>query len=230
MRRSDARQAPGARAYAQAKLPPRRMAWRSAGYCAVDLELGGLDPRRDEIVSFGAVPIEEGRVRLGESVSGRVRPRRAMDEASIRVHGLRAVDLREAPELQDALDPLLAALAGRIPVVHFAEVERGFLRRAFRLLGVRIRAQMVDTSVLGALWLAERDGTAPRRLPLAELAAALHLPSHRPHDAAGDSLTTAQVFLALATHLSAGRAETVGSLVTAERRLQTARLFRVHGV
>ena len=52
-----------------------------------------------------------------------------MDEASIKVHGLRSVDLEDAPELEVAIDPLLAAMAGAIPVVHFAEVERRFLAR-----------------------------------------------------------------------------------------------------
>jgi DNA polymerase III subunit epsilon len=220
--------APGARAYSLATLPSGRTPWRSAGYCAVDLELGGLDPRQGEIVSFAAIPIEGGRVRPGEAVSGHVRPKRPMDEASIRVHGLRAVDLIDAPDLEVALDPLLALLAGRIPVVHFAEIERRFLRSAFRRLRVRMRAPMVDTSVLGALWLTERDSTPRGRLSLPELAAALNLPSHRPHDAAGDALTTGQVFLALATHLDAIRVETVKSLVSADRRLSATRMYPTH--
>lgn len=210
----------GARAYRRTRLAPGGTPWREASYLAVDLELSGLDPRRHEIVSFGAVPIEDGRVQLGAAVHGRVRPLGPIGEASIRVHGLRAADLARAPALDVAIEPLLSAMAGRIPVVHVAAIERGFLRPALRRQGVRLRRPMIDTSVLGLVWLHERDGGGPRRLSLGELTRVLGLPSHHPHDAIGDALTTAQVFLALATHLDALRSETVRRLVSAERRLE----------
>lgn len=213
----------GALAYRRTRLPRGRMPWRAASYCAVDLELSGLDPKRDEIVSFGAIPIEDGRVQLSAAVHGRVRPLRTMSEAAIRVHGMRAADLAGAPPLDVAIDPLLAVMAGRILVVHVAAIERGFLRPALRRQGVRLRGPMIDTSVLGLIWLHERDGHAPRRTSLTGLAAALGLPAHHPHDAVGDALTTAQAFVALATHLDARQAESVRSLVSAGRRLELLR-------
>ena len=79
---------------------------------------------------------------------------------------------------------------------------------------------MIDTSVLGLRVAARTRRPAPAAAPLTDLAGALGLPAHRPHDAIGDALTTAQVFLALATHLDAARAQTVRSLTSAERRLQ----------
>jgi len=212
---------PGAAAYKRSRPPSGRTPWRGASYCAVDLELSGLDPKRDEIVSFGAVPIDDGRVQLGAAVEGRVRPSHSISEASIRVHGLRVADLAGAPPLDVAIDPLLGAMAGRIPVVHVAAVERSFLRPALRRQGLRLRRPIIDTSVLGLVWLHERDGHGPPRISLTDLAAALGLPSHDPHDAGGDALTTAQVFIALATHLDARRAETVRSLIAVERRLES---------
>jgi len=211
----------GADAYRRARLPPGRTPWRAASYCAVDLELSGLDPKQHEIVSFGAVPIEDGRVQLSAAVHGRVRPQRLMSEASIRLHGMRAADLADAPPLDVAIDPLLAAMAGRIPVVHVAAIERGFLRPALRRQGLRLRKPMIDTSVLGLVWLHERDGRGPRHASLTDLTVALGLPLHHPHDALGDALTTAQAFVALATHLDARRGETVRSLLSAGRRLES---------
>ncbi|HLM86842.1 MAG TPA: exonuclease domain-containing protein [Solirubrobacteraceae bacterium] len=211
----------GAVAYTRTRLPAGRTPWREASICAIDLELSGLDPREHEIVSFGAVPIEHGRVQLGAAVHGRVRPLRSISEASIRVHGLRVADLASAPALDVAIDPLLAVMAGRIPVVHVAAIERGFLGPALRRQGVRLRRRMIDTSVLGLVWLHERDGQGPRRVSLTALAQELGLPSHHPHDAVGDALTTAQVFVALATHLDARQPETVRRLTTADRRLES---------
>jgi DNA polymerase-3 subunit epsilon len=221
MRLSPPARGAGASAYKRTRLPSGRTPWRAAKYCAVDLELSGLDPNQHEIVSFGAVPIEDGRIHLSAAVDGRVRPLRPLSESSVRVHGIRTADLADAPPLDVAIDELLAAMAGRIPVVHVAAIERSFLRPALRRQGLRLRGQMIDTSVLGLVWLHERDGRGPPSVSLTDLAAALSLPSHHPHDAFGDALTTAQAFLALATHLDARRAETVRSLTTAGRRLES---------
>ena len=212
-----------ASAYARATLPGRRTPWREASWCAVDLELTGLDPNVDEIISFGAIPIEDGRVQLADGVYELVRPVSEISEESIRVHGIRAVDLAHAPPLAEAIETLLGAIAGRILVVHVAAVERSFLGRALRYDGVRLRGPLVDTEVLGKLWLHEHEGRPLRHVELGNLASALGLPADRPHDALGDALTTAQVFIALASHLDTIRGETVGSLARASSRLESLR-------
>ena len=114
-------------------------------------------------------------------------------------------------------------------MVHFAEVERRFLRRALRRQGLRLHPQMVDTTVLGAIWLQERDGIRGKRMMLGDLADALNVPAHQPHDALGDALTTAEVFIVLATHLDAMSPETVKSLVSAGRRLEAMAMYPDHG-
>jgi len=216
---------PAVAAYARAPLPEARTPWREARWCALDFELTGLDRRHDEIISFGAVPIEGGRIRLRGTASGLVRPTRQLSEASIRIHGIRAADLARAPALQEAIGPLLEALAGRVLIAHSALVETTFLRRALRQSGLKLRGRVVDTEVLGRVWMHELDGKLRRHVELGELAAALGLPADRPHVAIGDALTTAQVFLALASHLDAKHKETVGSLADAHHRLHSLRLF-----
>jgi DNA polymerase-3 subunit epsilon len=215
-----------AAAYADADLPGGRTPWREADYCVLDLELTGLDPGRHEIISFGAVPVVDGRVSLAGAVYGLVRPTAAVPSASVVVHGIRTLDLSEAPSLDAGIDALLEAMAGRVPVAHVAEVERSFLAPALRRRGVRLPRAWVDTSVIGRLWLYEREGVVPEpRLELGRLAAELGLPVHRPHNALGDALTTAQAFLATATHLDSVRPETVRSLTRAGDRVEALRLL-----
>ena len=208
-----------ARAYARASRPSPSTPWREAGYCVVDLELSGLDPRRSEIISFGALPIDDGRVRLDGAASGLVRPTRPLAEESIRVHGIRAADLAEAPLPAEALEPLLAAMAGRVLVAHHALIERVFLSRALRRIGVRLYGPVLDTALLGRIWLAERDGELPRRMTLSDMTLACGLPVHSPHTAVGDALTTAQLFLVAVSQLDARRPETLRRLARADARL-----------
>ncbi|HEV3284767.1 MAG TPA: 3'-5' exonuclease [Solirubrobacteraceae bacterium] len=220
---------PAAAAYAATPHPALSAPWHSAPWCVVDLELSGLDPRRHEIVSFAALPIEGGRVQLALARSGLVRPSRPLSDSSVRVHGIRDADLRDAPPLKDALEPLLEAMAGRTLVCHVARIERAFLGRALREMGVRLRRPTADTSVVGRLWLAERDGFAPAEPSLEELASTLGLPSHSRHDALGDALTTAQVFIAAATHLDALAPMTVRGLTHAHRRLKAVLSYPKRG-
>jgi DNA polymerase-3 subunit epsilon len=73
------------------------------------------------------------------------------------------------------------------------------------------------------VWLRERDGEAPAGLALATVSELLGLPVEPPHHALGDAVTTAQAFVALASHLDQRAPQTVASLVNAGLRLGGAR-------
>ncbi len=203
---------PAARAYHEAAIPPAETPWREAGYAVVDLETTGLDPDEDEIISFAQLPIDAGRITVGAACTLTIRPGRMPGAETIRIHGLRPKDLTDAPELANVLDTMLAALTGRVLVAHAAWVERGFLTEALDQAGVRLRRPVIDTAALFRRWQGRsgEDDEAPVRLSHA--ARELGLPVHRPHHADGDALTTAQLFLALATRLDSREAQTVGSL------------------
>jgi len=203
--------------YAQATVAVGRTPWRNSRYCVVDLELSGLHPDSDEIISFAAVPIDSGCIIVGEALYGLCRPIRKLPEASTLIHGIRTVDLADAPPLDVAIQPLIAAMTGRVMVVHVAWVEQSFLSRAFERQGVRLREPVIDTYELGQLLALERK-QPPAPGALDELARSLNLPVHRQHHALGDALTTAQVFIALATHLNEFTSETVQSLAQAKQR------------
>jgi DNA polymerase III subunit epsilon len=203
----------------------RRLSWRAARFVAVDIETTGLDPSRDEVVSFAAVPIEQGRVIARETVRGLVRPAAPPPGSSIEIHGLRAADLAAAPPPEEALAPLADALRGRVPVAHAAWVERSFLRP----LGVGMPRRILDTAVLWRALCVERGEGDPGWRALREVAAGLGLPAHRSHEAEGDALTTAQAFLALATHLESHGRGTVRALAGARWQLRAWRLWHGDG-
>jgi DNA polymerase-3 subunit epsilon len=201
------------RSYRDAEFPPADTPWREVAFSVVDLEMTGLDPASDEIISFATVTVSGGAVRLDDARYELVRPNRMPDWDTIRIHGLREMDLEEAPPLNEVMDGLLEPLTGRPIVAHVAEVERGFLAAALSAFGTELRNPIVDTASMG-LTLRRRQQLTPLRRGgdfsapfavsspgLSSLARSLGLPVHRPHHADGDALTTAQVFIALATHL-----------------------------
>jgi DNA polymerase-3 subunit epsilon len=147
------------------------------------------------------------------------------DWDTIRIHGLREVDLEDAPRLEESLDQLLEALAGRALVAHVAAIETGFLGAALEARGLELRNPVIDTAGLGIELSRlrrepppsnsgrQRPGVATHTPGLGDLARWLSLPVHRPHEADGDALTTAQAFIALATHLDTFDTQTLGSLM-----------------
>ena len=203
-----------AAAFRQTPPPAAESPWREVDWCAVDLELTGLDPRKDEIIAIGAVPIHDGRLILGRSYYSLVRPGVAPSRPAVLVHKLRFKDLADAPGLAQGIDGLLEVLAGAVPVFHTAWVEEAFLGRALRRHRLRLPAA-ADTEVLGRRWMARQEGDPPAHLGLARLSASLGLPAETPHHALGDALTTAKAFIALASQFDALAPQTAGSLVAA---------------
>lgn len=185
--------------------------WDRARLVVVDFETTGLGAR-DTIISFGAVHIDGGRLVGRSSVYGLVRPDVPVSPESIGVHAIRACDLAEAPSLPEALDPLLAAMVGRVMVAHAAWIETAFLDRALAARGTAGEVPTVDTAELA--WSHFGLPRDPVRAPALEtVAERLGLPVFTPHHALGDAWTTAVVLLAVARLRSRDGSIRLGDLV-----------------
>jgi DNA polymerase III subunit epsilon len=180
--------------YLRTAPPASSLPWRQASFAVLGLETTG-PPHRDRLVSVGCVPVERGKAIIGKAA-----------EATIRPGG-------------DALEPLVEALTGRVLVAHGGSRHTGLLSAAFEQAGLRLSGQALDTAVLAA-WVpprapadADRPWSPADLSPgLSEAASAMGLPVHRPQEAGGEALTTAQLFMALASKLECVHSQTVGSL------------------
>ena len=189
--------------------------WDQAVFWALDLETGGLDPKRDAILAVGMVPVRGGTVRLGEAFRTLVRPEdgKALEPESVRYHQLVWGEVREAPPLAEVLPEVARRLAGAYLLVHHASVDVGFLRRAFRRHRMRWpRPPVVDTVDL-LIRVANRsrirNPDAPDDLPNLNLGKARRahgLPDYQAHDALTDAIATAELFLVLRRLLGASKA------------------------
>jgi DNA polymerase-3 subunit epsilon len=176
----------------------RAAGWRDVAYAALDFETTGLNHATDHVVSYGVVPLNEGRILVGASRRQLVRPAAPPSPRSQTVHLLRPQDLAGAPDLAAAAVELRDALAGRIILAWFARVEVQFLRGIYggsrrwwrrRVIDVRDLAIAADGSPAGAR---EQRGYA-----LGAIAQRYGVPVADPHDALDDALVTAQLFLVL---------------------------------
>jgi DNA polymerase-3 subunit epsilon len=187
--------------------PPRllrRRRWQDVEFAALDFETTGLDLRRDAVISFGIVPLCNGRIELSGALYQEVSPSAELSHRSITIHHLRPLDLADAPELDDVLGILREGLEGRYLLTWSAEIEATFLSRIF---GGSVRRWMARTiDVLRLAILSDRiDGReiAPGGYALAETVTRAGLPPEEAHDAQNDALMTAEMFLVLAARLGA---------------------------
>jgi DNA polymerase III subunit epsilon len=208
------------RAHLSMPEPPSGLPWRQATYTVLDLETTGLDPARDAIVAAGGLRVVGGRAAAATAFRLLVRPDRDVPADAIRIHGLLPGELEAAPPLAEQLAALLNRTLGDVLVVHVAEVDHAFLDAAMRRSwDCPLNATVLDTARMAAalnrrLHLARPPGRRPETssLRLADLARAHGLPVHPEHDPLHDALTTAQLFLALATRLERHGHGTLGAL------------------
>ncbi len=193
----------------------RRRSWRAATFAALDFEATGLDPRVDEIVSFGVVPVGEGRVVLSETSYREVAPSRASGGRAVAVHELRSADLALAPPIAAVRGELASALAGRVLLAWVADVEIAFLRRIFGGSERAWRRRTVDVWRLSMAVDRLEGRPVKERRTLAGTCVHFGVPVEDEHHALDDALMTAEVFLVLASRMEARGLPTLRTLAAA---------------
>jgi DNA polymerase-3 subunit epsilon len=196
-------------------LPSSTQDWREVDFLAVDLETTGRDPLGHDIVSAGWVELRAGGIVLASAERRLVQPSRAMPEESAIIHAITDDEAAAGEPLPAVLAKLLESLTGRVLVAHYSPTETGFLDAACRrCFGTGLVVPVVDTLALARRQL-ERRKEAPERgaLRLAALRERYDLPQYAMHDALGDALAAAELFLAQAEELSGGDPLPLGELL-----------------
>jgi DNA polymerase-3 subunit epsilon len=183
--------------------------WDSIVYWAIDLETGGLDTDRSPVIAVGMVPVRGGTIRLRECYRTLVRPEEgsSISPGSVQAHQLVWRDVAEAPPLADVLPEVDRRAREGALLVHHAGIDVSFLRRDFKRMGIAWPSpRIVDTTQLLVRDARLRDPNLTRdmlALDLSGARAAHGLPDHQAHDALGDAIATAELFLALRLALGA---------------------------
>ena len=217
-RRARERSAPGPLRDALAvPLPDPDTPNGSLPLLSVDIETTGLDAASDRVLSIGWVPVDGRGVVLGGARYRVVRP--DGDDVvgrSATVHGLTDDTVADGVPLAGAVADLLADLAGRVLLVHFAKIETEFLGRACeRLWGAGLPWPVVDTlqlehRLVTTAWQPDPPAGALRLWAARER---YGLPRTGPHHALADAVACAELYLAQTAELARGRPLTLRRLL-----------------
>ncbi len=185
-----------------------RRPWDEVDCWALDLEMSGLDAATGRIMAVGMVPLRERVIRVGEGFATLVRALPPLDMSGVAAHHLLPDQLASAPPLDEVVAEIDQRLDGAVLVVHAADIDLPFLRRAYRASG----RSWPDPPVIDTLRLMRRHDQHRRAVEPVEAAvpgvlaaarAEAGLPVHEAHDAFADAVATAELLLVLAHRLGA---------------------------
>jgi DNA polymerase III epsilon subunit family exonuclease len=181
----------------------------------IDCETTGLNVRRDRIVSFAAVRIEEGlRVAQHPTLDLLIDPGVDIPPHATAIHGIDRAALAGAPTFAEAFDDIVGCLAGAVVVGHAVGFDMAILARE----AARIRQPWREPPSFDTANLATAVAHLPDRADLAHLLERLGIEHKRErHRAADDAHMAADLFVALAHRLIGRGRGTYGGAAAAHR-------------
>lgn len=177
-------------------------------FVVFDTELTGLNPKKDSIVSIGAVRMQGNRILLGETFYRLVEPRTPLTAQSIMIHEITPAEASAFPGLDALLPEFLDFCADAVVVGHAVSLDLAFLNREIKqLYGNVLLNPAVDTLRLYQ-WIRKREEDAcafhdglPEPYDLFSLAKKYQIPVTQAHHALCDAFVTAQLLQRLLCEL-----------------------------
>ncbi|MCU7833740.1 MAG: DNA polymerase III subunit epsilon [gamma proteobacterium symbiont of Taylorina sp.] len=165
---------------------------------ALDFETTGLDAKTDQILSVGHITIESFEILLASAYHQIICTRGDLKEESVVIHQITDDTKSSGQGAEEVIEKLLQAMAGKVILVHFAQIEKNFLQYTCKkLYGMAPVFPIIDTLVLARKRLDQRTALySPNDLRLFNLRENFQLPRYRAHNALSDALATAELFLA----------------------------------
>ena len=178
--------------------PIQQRPFNASRYVVIDLETTALQPTAGEIASIAWVVIEQGAIHLNQSCYFHLALNREVGQSAV-FHQLTDTDLEQGVNIKVALEALLDALPNSILVFHNAQLDMGFINQAMRTLwGAPLLMPVVDTLQVERKRLLQRSAAIQAGdLRLFQCRQRYGLPDVSLHDALGDALATAELWLAM---------------------------------
>ena len=191
---------------------------RQQRFVVLDLETSGLNMRRDQVLSIGAVVIDNGAIDLSQQFECTLQRDGHQASASTLIHGIAPSEVARGVDPAEALLDFME-FVGSSPLLAFhAEFDQRMLARALKQhLGYRLQHNFFDVAEIAPLLCPQ---SRIRQGGLDEWVAEFGLQVHQRHNASADALVTAELALML---FSKARRQGIDSLVELERQLASRR-------
>ncbi len=184
--------------YLSVPFPDPKTPINSTPILALDFETTGLNAKTDQILSVGHISIESFEILLGSAYHQVICTQGALKEEAVIIHQITDDAKSQGQVVEQVIEKLLQAMAGKVILVHFARIEKNFLQHACKkLYGIAPIFPIIDTLMIARKRLDQRTALySPNDLRLFNLRESIKLPRYKAHNALSDALATAELFLA----------------------------------
>lgn len=174
----------------------------SVRFVVLDSETTGLDPRRDKLITIGAIGVLNFEIVIGDVFETMLKV--AYNSASVTVHGVTRQEAREGQDEKEAVTEFLEYLEDGVIVGHHIQHDIETLNTAYeRHYGFKLSNRFIDTMDL-TLHLKDsgsinelNSGHELNGFSLDALCDLFGIEPHDRHTAGGDAFITALLFLRL---------------------------------
>ncbi len=185
-----------------------------------DTETTGLYPSDgDRLISVGAVRILNGKLRENQSFHHYINPGRPIPEASTRIHGITDEMVAEKPNAAHCLKDFYRFCEEDIFIAHNAAFDMRFLELEQRGAGVDFSRPVIDTLLLSTILHPNLEGHS-----IDDLATRYGIKTETRHQALGDAIMTARVFLKMIPLLAGINIHTIEDATRASRESVYAKI------
>ena len=167
-------------------------------YVCLDCETTGLNPRKDEILSIGAVVIKKNKIIMRKNLNIFVKPSRPINSESIKIHQIRPIDLKNGLTPQEAIYELLDFIGNRPIVGYYIKFDIAIISKYTKnIIGIKIPNETIEVS---SMYFKTRKKTSEYEfidLKFDTIMKNLNVPTLGKHDALNDAIMTSMIFLKL---------------------------------
>ncbi|MBV5279212.1 MAG: 3'-5' exonuclease [Campylobacteraceae bacterium] len=163
-----------------------------------DTETTGLSPKKDEILSIGAVKVKGNKILTSEKFEIFIKPSGAIKEESIKIHQIRNIDIQNGCEAFVAIEQFLHFIGSRPLVGYYVDFDVRMINKYVKpLLGIKLPNQQIEVS---GIYHDKKikfipDGAIDLRFDV--MMKDLGLVTFGKHDAINDAIMTAMMYIKL---------------------------------
>ncbi|PUE67627.1 3'-5' exonuclease [Arcobacter lacus] len=167
-------------------------------YVCFDCETTGLNPKKDDIISIGAVIIKDNMIISSKKFIRYVKPKTKLQAEAIKVHHIRECDLNNANDIDLVIEEFLEFIGNRTLVGYFLEFDISMINKYLKpKLGITLPNKTLEVSEIYHDYKIEIIPQGHIDLRFNSIMEELQIPSLGKHDAYNDALMTAMIFLKL---------------------------------
>lgn len=167
-------------------------------YVVYDCETTGLDPKKDDIISIGAVKIKGNKILTDEAIHIYIKQKEDISHTSITIHQIRNCDLVGAILLEDAIEQFLNYIGNRTLVGYYLEFDVAMINKYIKpMFGITLPNKQEEVS---ALYYDKKIARIPQGnidLRFDSILEDLALPNLQAHDALNDAVMVAMMYIKL---------------------------------